>query len=87
MADFTDPRLKRILFRSTHRGMKETDTLLGGFAAERLAGLDGGQIARFEALLDESDTDLFDWISEKCPVPEHLDTDVMAMLRAYRARL
>ncbi len=87
MADFTDPRLKRIIFRSSHRGMKETDTILGGFAEKHLAGLGADQIARFEALLDESDNDLFDWISDKRPIPGHLDHDVMAMLRAFKAEL
>ena len=32
-----DVRLKKLLFRSAHRGTKEIDLILGGFAADRLS--------------------------------------------------
>ena len=34
-----DPRRKRILYRAWHRGTKEMDLVLGGFADARLAEL------------------------------------------------
>jgi antitoxin CptB len=78
-----DVRLKRILYRARHRGMQETDLLLGGFAAQRLAELSPDQLDRFEALLDQSDNDLFDWITGKKPAPSGFDHDVLAMLKAF----
>ena len=87
MADFPTARHKRLLFQSTHRGMKETDTLLGGFARAHLAELDAAQLDRFEALLEQSDADLFDWITGKAPVPAEFENDVMALLKTYKARL
>jgi hypothetical protein len=38
------------------------DLLLGSFADTCLAGFDNTQLERFEALLDCSDPDLFEWI-------------------------
>ena len=79
----TDIRLKRILYRAQHRGMQETDLLLGGFAAQRLAELSPAQLDRFEALLDQSDNDLFDWITGKKPAPSAFAHDVLAILKAF----
>ena len=78
-----DARLKRLLYRARHRGMQETDLLLGRFAERRLGELSAAQLDRFEALLDMSDNDLFDWITAKRPVPGACDHDIMAMLQAF----
>lgn len=71
------------MFRSWTRGTQESDLILGSFAEESLWGLDAAQLERFQALLDCSDPDLFDWIFEvSAPPPEH-DHDVMRLLRAF----
>lgn len=78
-----DTRFKRILYRARHRGMQETDLLLGRFAERRLADLSAAQLDRFEGLIDQPDNDLFDWISGKQPAPSAFDHDVLAMLKAF----
>ncbi|WP_241003996.1 succinate dehydrogenase assembly factor 2 [Magnetospirillum aberrantis] len=78
-----DARLKRLMFRAHHMGSNENDILFGGFADKYLAGLNAEQVDRFEALLAETDTDLFNWVTAKEPAPERLDHDVMRMLVAY----
>jgi antitoxin CptB len=84
MTDATETRVKRLLFRSWHRGMKETDLLLGSFAETHLAGFSVGQLDRYEALLREDDADLADWLIRRLPVPPERDDDVMRLLLAYR---
>ena len=81
-----DPRRRRLLFRSQHRGTKETDLMLGGFAAQCLAGLSDAQLDRFEALLEAPDTDLFDWVSGRLPAPPPYNHDVMDLLIAFNAK-
>lgn len=78
-----DARLKRLNFRAHHMGSNENDILFGGFADKYLATLSVEQVDRFEALLAETDTDLFNWITAKEPVPERLDHDVMAMIKLF----
>lgn len=78
-----DTRLKRLLFRAHHMGSNENDILFGGFAERTLATLSPQQLDRFEALLAENDTDLFNWITGKAPVPAPHDHDVMAMLKHF----
>jgi antitoxin CptB len=73
----------RLVFRSWHRGTQESDLLLGSFADNCLAGLDVGQLNRFEALLDCSDPDLFEWILGGGMPPAEHDHDVLYLLRAY----
>lgn len=78
-----DPRRKRLLFRCQHRGTKENDILLGGFAQHHVAELSEPQLERLEALLEVADNDLYNWITGKAPVPEAFDHDVMAWLRKF----
>lgn len=80
MTGSMETRLKRLRFRACHRGMQETDRLLGGFAESALDTLDAAQLRCFEGLLEESDGDLLDWISGRRTPPERLDNDVMRML-------
>ncbi|HET6468877.1 MAG TPA: succinate dehydrogenase assembly factor 2 [Geminicoccaceae bacterium] len=75
-------RRKRLLLRSRYRGFLENDLLLGGFAERHLARFDEVQLDRYEALLEESDHDIFAWASGQRPVPARHDNDVMALLRA-----
>jgi antitoxin CptB len=80
-----DPRRKRLLYVSQHRGTKETDLLLGGFAERHLADLDDGQLGRFAQLLEAPDGDLFDWITGRRRAPPPHDHDVMDLLIAFNA--
>jgi antitoxin CptB len=76
-------RRKRLIYQSRYRGRLEGDLLLGRFADRHLGGLDRLQLDRYEALLGESDQDLFAWISGQAPVPARHDHDVFQLLRAF----
>jgi antitoxin CptB len=77
-------RRKRLLYQSRYRGHLEGDLLFGGFADRHLAALTAAQLDRYEALLHESDRDLFAWISGQQPVPERHDHDVFRLLQVFR---
>jgi len=88
-ADFSmtgadDIRRKRLLFHSWHRGTKETDLLLGSFAEKHLAGFTAAQLDRYEALLENDDGDLYDWISGRAAIPPERDDEVMRLLSAFK---
>lgn len=80
MANFSDPRRKRLLFQSKHRGMQENDLLLGRFAEGCLGELTPEQLDWFEALLAEADNDLLKWIIGREPVPDEHDTPLFQMI-------
>ncbi len=62
-SDELNARKRRILFRATHRGMKEMDLLLGALARDVLDELDAAGVAAFERLLEVPDADLLAWAS------------------------
>jgi len=84
MTHSPDPRRKRLLFRSWHRGTREADLILGSFAEQHLAGFDEAQLDRYEALLEVSDPDLFDWITGRAAPPLESNHDVTRLLLAFR---
>ena len=77
-------RRKRLLYQSSHRGTKESDLLLGAFAEVHLAGFSAAQLDRYEALLEENDGDLFDWIAGRDVPPDDKMSDVLALLLAFK---
>jgi antitoxin CptB len=79
-------RRKRLRFRSWHRGTKEMDVILGTFADRTLAGLTASQLDRFEALLHNSDPDLYAWITGREAVPKAFDHDVMRLIQGIKIK-
>jgi antitoxin CptB len=81
--DDLDLRRKRLHFRAWHRGMREVDLLLGRFADATIAGLDEGELAGFEALLDVPDQQVFAWITGGAAVPAEADSPLLRRLLAF----
>lgn len=79
--DELERRRRRLLFRATHRGTQESDLLIGGFVAARLATFTGTEIVALEALMELPDSDLADWLTGRQPIPPERTTP---MLRAMR---
>ncbi|MDB5410156.1 MAG: hypothetical protein JWL84_5068 [Rhodospirillales bacterium] len=84
MIGVDDTRRKRLLFRSWHRGTKETDLLLGSFAERYIADFSKDQLDHYEALLENEDGDLYDWITGRAAVPVECDGEMMRLLRAFK---
>ncbi|MEW5703309.1 MAG: succinate dehydrogenase assembly factor 2 [Pseudomonadota bacterium] len=80
MANFSDFRLKRLLFLSQRRGTQENDLLLGRFAERNLGTLGPEELDQFEALLAVEDAKLFRWITGQSPTPPEHATPVMQMI-------
>jgi antitoxin CptB len=89
MADPTDleVRRKRAYFNSWHRGTREMDLLIGGFAEENLASLTPEELGRYEQLLQLPDSDLYAWITGQAEIPEELDSNLLRELCKYRVDL
>ncbi|MEP1930436.1 MAG: succinate dehydrogenase assembly factor 2 [Roseibium sp.] len=78
-----EARLKKILFRCWHRGMKEMDLLLGGFANAEIYKLDEDEIQELEHLLTAHDQDLYAWMTGRKPLPEEWDGPLYRRIIAY----
>ena len=54
--------IKKLLYRSNHRGTKEMDLIIGGFAIENLKKLNTEELKEFELLLNFTDKELSSWL-------------------------
>jgi antitoxin CptB len=77
-------RRRRIRFRAWHRGTREMDLLMGGFAEAALAGLSDAELDEFEHLLDLPDPQVFAWLAGMEEVPANEQTALLKKLRAFR---
>ncbi len=75
---------KRLRFRSTHRGCKEMDLVLGTFADEHLEDLSPTLLSIYGRLLDESDADIWDWLMGTREIPNPDYAPLLALMIAYR---
>lgn len=78
-----DRQRRRLRFRSWHRGTKEMDHLLGKFADAQLGDLDGDLLAAYDALLEESDPDLYDWITGREPPPARISGALIGLMKGF----
>ena len=76
--------LKRLTYRSLHRGCKETDLVLGAYCTRQIETLEPDALALFEAFLDEDDADIWSWLIEKTPCPKPEYTSLLETLRAQQ---
>ena len=74
---------KRLIFRSWHRGTREIDLMLGGFADAHLPQFGDEQLTAYERFLNNSDPDIFNWITGQEPVPPSENNDVVALMLAF----
>lgn len=65
-------RIKRLLMRAWHRGTKEMDLIMGGWADAHLETADAATLDLFERVLEEEDQDLYQWVSGQVQAPEYM---------------
>lgn len=78
-----DPRRRRLLFRSWHRGIREMDLVLGKFADAHIATLTDAELDEYERWLEEPDQKMFSWVNGAEPVPADFATPLFARLRDF----
>mmetsp|Transcript_31579 Transcript_31579/g.54066 ORF Transcript_31579/g.54066 Transcript_31579/m.54066 type:complete len:122 (+) Transcript_31579:28-393(+) len=78
-----DKHRRKLLYQSKQRGMKETCILIGGFAEKHLSTLSEEQLKNYEKVLDEIDPSIYEWITDTKPIPDHLDKEIMTMMKEY----
>ena len=77
-------RVKRLIYRSSYTGMKETDLLLGQFAARHLSELSDDELDMFEALLDAGDPKILVWVQGDEEVPEAFQGTVLDLIKKFK---
>jgi len=83
-ADLSE-RKRRLLFRSWHRGIRETDLLLGRFADAHIAGMVDGDLDEYERLLEVPDHDIYGWVTGEIAIPDSHQSGLLGRIRAFHA--
>ena len=78
-----DARIRRLKFRSWHRGIKEMDLILGHFADTVLETLSPAELDQYETLIEAEDTSLYNWVTGREATPEEFDTPLLTRIRTF----
>lgn len=70
MTERPEHRLKRLKMRSMRRGIKEMDLILTAYADVKLPNMEARVLDLYDALLNENDQDLYQWVTGQVPTPE-----------------
>ncbi|WP_282129804.1 succinate dehydrogenase assembly factor 2 [Roseobacter litoralis] len=70
MIELHEHRIKRLKMRSMRRGIKEMDLILQHFAERQLESMDDAGLTHYDAMLNENDHDLYQWVTGQIAPPE-----------------
>ncbi|MFK7902516.1 MAG: succinate dehydrogenase assembly factor 2 [Nitratireductor sp.] len=65
-------RRKQMLYRSNHRGIKEMDIILGGYADAHIMSMKQDVLNEFEHIMSQPDRDLLTWFVGEIEVPANI---------------
>jgi antitoxin CptB len=76
-------RRKRLLWRATHRGIKEMDLILGGFVTRNLDEFSEAEIAELEGIMEIPDQDMLSWATRQAEVPPQHASPLLSRILTY----
>ncbi|NNK15550.1 MAG: succinate dehydrogenase assembly factor 2 [Sulfitobacter sp.] len=80
MSELREHKIKRLHMRSMRRGIKEMDLILSTYAGARLEAMTDADLTLYDALLNENDHDLYQWVTGQTVVPATF-SEVIADIR------
>ncbi len=83
MNDSLETRRKRLVFRAWHRGIRETDLILGRFANAHAGQFGEDDMAEFERLLEVPDQDILAWVTGAHAVPDEAASPMLDRILAF----
>ena len=84
-SDGLGERQRRLLFRSWHRGIRETDLLLGRFADAWIGEMTDAELDEYERLLEVPDHDIYGWVTGELEIPQDYRTALLSRIAHFHA--
>ena len=75
---------KRLKWRATHRGIKEMDILIGGYAEAHLPSMSESQLEEFAIILEIPDQELLAWATRQEPIAVQHQSALLDAVLAFR---
>jgi len=80
MSETKQTRLRKLDYRSRHRGIREMDIVFGRFAEEVLETLTDAELDDYERILELPDDKLFSWATGREQVPDDVRSPLLDAL-------
>ncbi|WCR57988.1 FAD assembly factor SdhE [Wolbachia endosymbiont of Ctenocephalides felis wCfeJ] len=74
---------RKLLYRSWHRGCKETDILLGYFALKYLDKFSLNELIEYEKIVDLDDYELYCYITRKINLPANVNSKIINLITCF----
>lgn len=75
--------IKKLQYRSTHRGCKETDYIFTDFALEELPKLTRDELKDYEKLLEVDDATLYSWFNGSVTPADSYNNSVFRRIKEF----
>jgi len=79
-----ETRRKRLLWRATHRGIREMDILVGGYAAAHIHAMGLADLDQLEAIIALPDQEMLAWATRQEKVPPQHQSAMLAAILEFR---
>jgi len=76
--------INQMIYRSTHRGTKEMDILLGGFVKKYINNLDDNELVELDKILNYEDEVLYKLYFNKDNNNSNNDSKIIKMLKEFK---
>ena len=76
-------RIRRLIYRSSYTGMRETDQILGAFARQCLAEMTDAELDAYEDLLGQGDPAIWAWLCGHESPPANMRNPALEWLLAW----
>jgi antitoxin CptB len=76
--------INQIIYRSTHRGTKEMDILLGNFVKKYINNFNNDELSDLDTILNYDDKILYQWYFEKNNNKFIKNNKIMKMLKEFK---
>lgn len=74
---------RKLMYRSWHRGCKETDILLGYFALQYIDKLSLNELIDYEKIVNLDDHELYCYITRKTKPPSNLNSRMIDLITYF----
>ena len=75
---------RRLLWRASHRGIKEMDLIVGGYAQTHLASMIESELTDFAEILEIPDQQLLAWATNQETLPPESDSILLRSVLNHR---
>ena len=77
---------KELIYKSCHRGCKETDLLLCNFAETYVAKMSEFELLDYKEIISQNDLDLYEWLLDKAPPPSNINSHLINQIKTHHAK-